>query len=258
MNVVIIEDEPKAALELKEILVSVRPEVNIVSLIASVEEAIQWFHSYEHPDVIFSDIQLSDGTCFDIFRQVKVEAPIIFCTAFDEYMLNAFETNGIAYLLKPIVPIKIIESFRKFDDLRSALAKRGNVYTKQIESLLGLIRPSYHSTLLINVRDKIMPVKTDDIGYLYYNNGVVSVCLFSGQQYFIEETMEALEIKLNPSVFFRVNRQFIIHRNSIQEIERYFSRKLIVKLNLKAPEGIVASRLKAAAFLEWIAKLPGH
>jgi len=133
-----------------------------------------------------------------------------------------------------------------------------NVYAKHIESLLGLVRPSYHSTLLINVRDKILPVKTGEIGFLYYNNGVVSVCLFSGQQYFIEETMEALEIKLNPSVFFRVNRQFIVHRNSIHEIERYFSRKLIVKLNLNVPEGIVVSRLKAATFLEWLGKLPEH
>jgi two-component system LytT family response regulator len=256
MNVVIIEDEPKAELELKEILLSVRPEVNIVAIIASVEEAIQWFRNGEHPNVIFSDIQLSDGTSFDIFRQIKVAAPIIFCTAFDEYMLHAFEANGIAYLLKPIVPVKVAESLRKYDNLRSTLAKSENLYTKQIESLLGLVRPSYQSTLLINVRDKIMPVKTDDIGFFYYNNGVISVCLFNGQQYFFEETMEALEINLNVSVFFRVNRQFIIHRNSIQEIERYFSRKLMVKLKLKVPEEIVVSRVKATAFLEWLAKQP--
>jgi DNA-binding LytR/AlgR family response regulator len=97
-----------------------------------------------------------------------------------------------------------------------------------------------------------VPVKTDDVAFLYYHNGVVSVSLFDQQQYFIEETMEVMESKLNPSMFYRVNRQFIIHKNSIREIERYFSRKLVVKLNVNAPETIIVSKLKASSFLDWM------
>lgn len=252
IKAIIIEDEPKAAQELKEILVQVRPEITIIKMMGSVEESINWMQSHESPDLIFSDIQLSDGISFEIYRQVKVTAPIIFCTAFDEYMLRAFEANGIAYLLKPIIPAKVEESIHKYDDLKSTFVRDRTMYGKQVEALLNQFRPSYQSTLLINVRDKIMPVKTDDVGFLYYNNGVVSVSLFNGQQYFVEETMDALEAKLNPSVFYRVNRQFIIHRNGVLEIERYFSRKLVVKLKLTVPETIIVGKLKTTSFLNWL------
>lgn len=254
MNIVIIEDEPKSAHELKVILESIRPGVNVVALIASVEEAVQWFRSHSQPDLIFSDIQLSDGVCFDIYSQVAIEAPIIFCTAFDEYMARAFETSGIAYLLKPIVPAKVADTFRKYDNLKAALGKGDGFNARQIEPLLAQYRSPYHSTLLINVREKIMPVKADTIAFLYYNNGVVGITLFNAQQYFVEDTMEALEVKLNPAMFFRVNRQYIVHRHSVLEIERYFSRKLLVKLNLKVPEPIHVSKLKANAFLDWLAQ----
>jgi two-component system, LytTR family, response regulator LytT len=171
--------------------------------------------------------------CFDIYSQVAIEAPIIFCTAFDEYVARAFETSGIAYLLKPIVPAKVADTFRKYDNLKAALGKGGGFNVRQIEPLLAQYPSPYHSTRIINVREKIMPVKADTIAFLYYNNGVVGITLFNAQQYFVEDTMEALEVKLNPAMFFLVNRQYIVHRHSVQEIERYFSRKLLVKLNLK-------------------------
>ncbi|MBL0745880.1 LytR/AlgR family response regulator transcription factor [Chryseolinea lacunae] len=251
INAVIIEDEPKAANELKDILEQIRKDIVIVKTMGSIEEASEWFQQNDPPDIIFSDIQLSDGLSFEIYKNIDLSSPIIFCTAFDEYTLKAFEANGISYLLKPMTPAKVEESLRKYDELKAAFSKR-QPSANQLEALIRQLRPSYQTTLLINVRDKIMPVKAEDVAYLYYNNGVVSVYLFNQQQYFIQETMDDLESKLNPSTFFRVNRQYLIHRNSIQEIERYFSRKFIAKLFLKTPEPIIVSKIKATPFMNWI------
>lgn len=252
-SVIIIEDEPKAAKELSHMLMLARPDWRVVQTIESIEDAIEWFQHHPAPDIIFSDIQLSDGVSFEIFRQVKIETPIIFCTAYDEYMLKAFETTGIAYLLKPIVPAKLEESLRKYEELKTIFNKNQTPSENNMEALLRQLRPSYLSTLLIQVRGKIIPVKADDIGFLFYNNGVVLVCLLNGHQYFVEEKMETMEENLNPSLFYRVNRQFIINRNSILEIEKYLSRKLIVKLNVKTPEPVVVGKLKTTEFLAWIA-----
>lgn len=252
-KVLIIEDEQKAARELKVMLDRIRQDVEIVNIIGSVEASINWLQKYDPPDLIFSDIQLSDGTSFDIYAKVKVSSPIIFCTAFDEYMLKAFEANGIAFLLKPIKESKVAESLRKYDDLKSVFSKDYyQAYHRQIEVLLSQFRSSYVKTLLVNARDKIFPLKVEEVAYFYYNEGVVVVCLFNNKQYFIQETMEDLELKLNPTQFYRANRQYIINRNSIVEIERYFSRKLIVHLFIKNPYQVVISKLKASHFLNWL------
>jgi two-component system, LytTR family, response regulator LytT len=248
----IIEDEPKAVNELKNILEHIRPDIVVVKSLGSIDESVEWLQNNEAPDIIFSDIQLSDGLSFEIYKKVHLQSPIIFCTAFDEYALNAFEANGISYLLKPLTRSKVEESLKKYDELKLAFNKKNSDYLQRFELLLSQYQPRYQATLLINVRDKIMPVKTDDIAFLHYNNGVVTVCLFNQQHHFIQETLEELEVKLNPNHFYRVNRQYIIHRNSIQEIERYFSRKLVVKLILKTPDPIVVSKIKAGPFLDWM------
>lgn len=256
LTAVIIEDEPKAAQEIRDILSIVRPGMKVVAVIGSVDEAVTWFQRNPPPDLVFSDIQLSDGVSFDIYRQVTISTPVIFCTAFDEYMLNAFEANGIAYLLKPVVKAKVEEALQKYDQLRSSFTRNDALHAVQLSDLINQIRPVFHPTLLLHVRDKIVPVKTDEIAFLHYNNGVVSVNLFSGRVFFVEEQMEGLEKKLNPAHFYRVNRQFIIQRSAVEQIERYFSRKLSVKLIRKVPEPVIVGKLKVTAFLEWLEKSP--
>jgi DNA-binding LytR/AlgR family response regulator len=252
MRALIIEDEPKVSKELKNIILNLRPDISVLSTLESVEDTVAWLQHHEAPDIIFSDIQLSDGLSFDIFKKVTIHTPVIFCTAFDEYMLNAFETNGIYYLLKPITPAKLEEALKKYEELRQSFDRTKDDYTKRIERLLDHLPSAYRSTLLVNFRDKITPVKTDDIAFLYYSNGVVTVSLFNEQQYFIQETLDDLEAKLNPQVFFRANRQFIVHRHSIKDIERYFSRKLIIRLSVKTPENIMVSKLKSFVLLSWL------
>jgi two-component system response regulator LytT len=252
MRALIIEDEPKVSKELRNMIQTLRSDISILGTLESIEDSVAWLQYHEAPDVIFSDIQLSDGLSFDIFKKVTVHTPVIFCTAFDEYMLSAFETNGIYYLLKPVTPDKLDEALKKYDELRQSFDRTKDEYTKRIEQLLGNMSSAYRNTLLVNFRDKITPVKTDDIAFLYYNNGVVTVSLFNDQQYFIQETLDDLEAKLNPQIFFRANRQFIVHRDSIKDIERYFSRKLIIRLSIKTPENILVSKIKSTALLNWL------
>lgn len=252
IRALIIEDEQKVSKDLKVMIEALRPDVTFLATLESVEDAIAWFQEHEAPDVIFSDIQLSDGLSFDIFKAVKIHSPVIFCTAFDEYMLNAFETNGIYYLLKPVAKSKLEVALRKYEELKQSFDRNKDEYVKRVERLLSHVQPGYPTTLLINFRDKITPVKTDDIAFLYYNSGVVTITLFNNSSHSIQETLDELEAKLNPQSFFRANRQFIVHRNSVKDIERYFSRKLTVKLSSKTPEIIVISKIKAQTFLKWV------
>jgi two-component system response regulator LytT len=252
IHALIIEDERKAALELKSMIHELRPEIIFYDVIESVEEAIQWLRNNVAPGLIFSDIQLSDGLSFEIFRQVKVQSPIIFCTAFDEYMLDAFNTYGIYYLLKPISKSKLEESLKKYDELCSVFSRSQHDYAGHLANLLLHIRHAYPTSLLIHHGEKITPVKTEDIGFLYYDKGVVNVTLITNQHFYIQETLDDLEKKLDPRFFYRANRQFIVNRKSIHEIERYFSRRLVLKLTMKTPETIIIGKVKVTPFLNWV------
>jgi len=252
IRALIIEDERKVSNELKALIQVLRPDVSFLETLESVEASVIWLQGHEPPDVIFSDIQLSDGLSFDIFKKVKIYSPVIFCTAFDEYMLDAFETNGIYYLLKPVTKNKLEEGLRKYEELKQSFERNKNDYMKRVERLLDQVQTSYRTTLLVNFKDRIIPVKTGDIAFFYYSNGIVAVSLLNDQHYFIQEALDDLEKKLNPDIFFRANRQFIIHRNSIKDIERYFSRKLTVKLSIKTPESIIISKTKSIPFLKWV------
>lgn len=252
IKALIIEDEPKIADEMRSMLASLRPDISVLGTLESVEDSIGWFQANESPDLIFSDIQLTDGQSFDIFKKVKIGSPIIFCTAYDEYMLRAFETNGIAYILKPLTINKLEESLKKYEDLKNSFDRNATEFASKISRLIEQVRPTYQATLLVNLRERIVPVRTEDIACFHYDNGVVAVSLFNEQQYFVQEPLDDLEVKLNPHIFFRANRQFIINRNGVKDIERYFSRKLIVKLSVKTPESIVISKNKSMGFLKWV------
>jgi two-component system, LytTR family, response regulator LytT len=250
MKVLIIEDERKAAHELQTILSEIRPAIKVLDILESVDDAVEWFSHHDEPDLIFCDIQLADGLSFDIFRQVKLSAPVVFCTAFDEYVQNAFDANGINYLLKPINAEKLAKSLDSYDNLKKAFNKDAS-FLEKMEKLLGKARP-YKSTILVHQKGKIIPVKVNDIAFFRYDNGVISVSLFNNQTYFINDTLEDIESSLDPSAFFRANRQFLINRQSVQNVERYFARKIIVKLSVKTPEEITISKVRVNTFLSWL------
>lgn len=255
MNIVIIEDERKAALELRDILTAISSQNTVVAMLESVESSIEWFRENDSPSVIFADIQLGDGLSFEIFKALKHTAPVIFCTAFDEYMLDAFDANGIQYLLKPITRAKVQRSLDHYISLRETFTKDGQKYLEDLKQLFQVVKPVYRSTILVNFKDKIIPVRADEIAFLYSNQGVLAVGLMNQQTYFVNDTLDEFEKTLDPNQFFRANRQFIVHRNSIRDIERYFSRKHVLKLKIKTPEEIVVSKVKSSALLEWLQQL---
>ncbi len=252
MNVLIIEDEIKTARELRSLVEDLRHDITVLDILPTIKDSIQWFGSHPAPDLVFSDIQLADGLSFDIFKSIPVNTPVIFCTAFDEYAIRAFETNGIDYLLKPIDENRLQQALDKYDTLKDAFSTEKKGYEKKLENLLSQFSGNYKSTLLIHFQEKIIPVKTADIACIHYSSGVTSIFTHTNQKYVIPSTLDELEAMLQPDLFFRANRQFIINRQGIVNIEHYFSRRLVVKLAIPTPENIIISKVRSAELLQWL------
>lgn len=250
MRILIIEDEINAAQELKRILQNLDASNEIIGMLDSVEASIEFLQRTAPPDLIFSDIQLADGMCFEIYKELPVKSPIIFCTAYDEYMLDAFETNAVSYILKPITEQAVANAMEKFKRLRSAFESTAT--TQSIKQLSEQLKYNFKKSLLVEQRGKIIPLPVSDIAYLYLENAVIKIATQKGQQYFTTSTLDEWERMLDPASFYRANRQFIIHRPAIVSIERFFSRKLVCKLVVETPETVVISKANASDFLRWL------
>jgi two-component system response regulator LytT len=250
MKILIIEDEINAAKELEKILLHLDPSNIILAILDSVEASITFLRGNNLPDLIFSDIQLADGMCFEIYREVPLIKPIIFCTAYDEYMLEAFETSALSYLLKPITEQTVAKAIEKYHGLKAAFEPIAA--TRSVQQLGEHLQYTYKKTILIEQRENIIPLPVQDIAYLYLENAVIQIGTNKNQQYFTTSTLDELERILDPEVFYRANRQFIINRLAISKIERFFSRKLIAKLVVKTPETVVISKANASDFLRWL------
>lgn len=250
MNVLIIEDENRTAQKLSRLLTEIDESINIMGIIDSVEESIIQLQKRPLPDLIFSDIQLSDGISFSIFQEVQINIPVIFCTAFDEYLMQAFETNAISYILKPFGKSDIEKALEKYYSVRDFFKEKSN------NSLFNLLCDvgynKYKSTILLNQGEKIIPIKIEDIVFFYISDKQVVIQTSDNQKYRYSSTLDEVQKKLNDKVFFRVNRQFIINRNYVNRVEHYFNGKLVLKLNAQVPEPIIISRMKVKEFLTWL------
>lgn len=248
MNIVIIEDERLTAEDLADMIVQLAPDANLVASLSSVQAAVRYFSESPQPDLIFSDIQLGDGLSFDIFSQVDIKVPIIFCTAFDEYAISAFKTNGIDYILKPFKEKEIAQALDKYKMLRSAPADNS------INSLLQLIQqknPARAASVLVHHREKIIPVKMEEIAVFYIKHELTHLHTFDRKTYTISKTLDELQQLTGPE-FFRANRQFIINRKSVESAEQYFGRKVSIGLNIPFESVITVSKEKISSFLEWL------
>lgn len=256
MNILIIEDEAKTARELRVMVQRLDKGLHVTDILATVKAAVDWFQSNPAPDLVFSDIQLADGLCFEIFRSVVVTCPVIFCTAFDQYAIQAFEANGIDYLLKPVDEKRLAGSLRKYKQLKQVLGGKAPATNDQLPALLAQLQPRYKDSLLVFSKDKIIPVKTRDMAFIYSAGGTVTVCTRDRQSYQLKEALDELEPQLDPQLFFRANRQFIINRYALVMAEHFFGRRLVVRLDLETPERIVVSKVKAPALLAWMEGRP--
>ena len=251
MKVIIIEDELKTAKDLKNMLQALDSEIIVEAVLTSVTSATQWLQVNPTPELIFSDIQLGDGLSFEIFKEVQTEAPVIFCTAFDEYAIRAFESNSIDYLLKPIDENMLQKSLEKYFRFKEHLVT-GSQLIHDRNRVISQMDTSYKQNILVHYREKIIPVRVMDIQAMFASNGLVYVHTANATSYPVQYTMEQLELMLNPQQFFRVNRQFILNRDFIINIEHYFNRKLMVTTKSELPEKIIISKIKVQPFLQWV------
>lgn len=253
MNILIIEDEAKTANELKTMVERFDADLRVVGMVPSVKTGVEWLRSQPSPQLILSDIQLSDGLSFEIFRTVQAPCPVIFCTAFDQYAIQAFEVNGIDYLLKPIDENKLTRSLRKYEQMRQLLGVGVPPAAQRLEALLGqLLPPTYKSSLLVFKNEKIIPVQTKDIAFVHSAGGIVQIHTKMNQLYLVQQVLDELEPMLDPYRFFRANRQFIINRDVLVMAEHYFNRRLVAKLCVETPERIVISKVKGPELLAWM------
>jgi two-component system response regulator LytT len=251
MKVIIIEDEARMAQELKDMLLGIDDGIDVEAVLGSVSTALDWFAQHPMPELIFSDIELGDGLSFELFKKVNIEVPVIFCTAFDEYAIRAFEANGIDYLLKPIDEVMLQKSLEKYLRFKEHLI-HGAQRLPNVERIIDQIEIAYKQTLLVDYREKIIPIKLKDVGFFYTENGLVYLELNDNKRFTIPYTLEQLESMLEPRQFFRANRQFILNRDFIDTIEYYFNRKLFITCKIEPPEKIYISRVKAQPFLQWL------
>lgn len=250
MKILIVEDEHKTAQLLKE-LIEERSDYTVVAICDSVEAAVHYLQLHQHHlDVVFMDIQLSDGQSFEIFDQVAVKLPVIFCTSYNEYMLKAFKNNGIDYILKPFNEKDIHQAILKIEDLKSNFVKQSfeNLNLKE----LFVKEKTYQTSFLIRFREKIYPILVADIAFACLESDAVRLYNFKGEKHPILKTLDDIENVISPNQFHRINRQMIVNRKAIKEIETYFNQRIVVHLTIPVSEQIIVPRLKVAPFLSWV------
>lgn len=248
MRVLIVEDETAAARNLQSMLASVDPKTEIAGVTESIVDTVEWFAANGMPDLIFMDIHIADGESFRIFELTEVDAPIIFTTAYDSYALEAFKVNSIDYLLKPLKTKDLERALNKWRRLSNS--ERSDYKTRV--DMLAASHNRKNDLFLVHVKDKIIPLKANDVCYFYTFDEKVTAHTANGEKFPIAKTLEALQDQLPEYDFFRANRQFIISRKAVKDISVWFGSRLAVNLNIETPERIVVSKARVPEFKRWM------
>lgn len=252
-RILIVEDELPSQRLLKNMIEELRPDWQVVAATTGVEETVEWLQNNPHPQLIFLDVQLSDGLSFEIFDHLKPQSVVVFTTAYDEYAIHAFKVNSIDYLLKPIRPEQLETALRKYERIMHSLAPRIDFSDlKSLSTLLQEGKPAYRNRILVPAADGFLKLNVRDVAFFHSSQKVTTALTHSQQPHIVDMTLEKLEEELDPDLFFRANRQFILHIDAIQRIETWFNGKLVVKTRPEADEQIVVSREKARSFKDWI------
>lgn len=254
MNILIIEDEELLASQLKALLLEIDPKLEIKNHIGSVSDALSYLSGKHETDLIFMDIYLSDGLAFDIFKHIHVDIPIIFCTAYDNFAIKAFEVNSIDYLLKPPrkeILQKALWKYRRYFQEKTKL----DLNEKLLSNLTNQFRnKQYKSNFLIPYKDRLIPLHVDDISYFQVEYGLVKCITKDKNTYTIDQSLDSIESQLNPDLFFRVNRQYLIKREAITDVEFYFHGRLLLNLKPKTNEKVLISKARANEFKNWMSE----
>ena len=252
IKTVIIENERPSKQILYAILKKVAPDISIIATLATVKESINYFSKAFAADLILCDVELSDGLSFEIFDEVEITIPVIFITGFEKFIVHAFQNNGIDYSIKPVTTEDISKAIQKYRNLQNYFGIQNTSFT----SLLQYFRPKKKNRILIKKGIEYIPMKVEDIVLFYTENKIVYVFNCFGKKFLIDKTMNDLENELDRSIFFRVNRQYIVNLNFIKSFKTYEKVKLKLELNIsEINHFIIISQKTAALFRSWIAQL---
>lgn len=251
MKVLIIEDETAASENLIAMLQEIDPGIEVLKVLESVQQTVRWLTSNPAPDLIFMDIHLSDGSAFTLFQEIEVTVPIVFTTAYDQYALDAFTVNSIDYLLKPI---KTSELERALDKFKRWGKSDVMAYLDRMMKMRPAdgAKTAYITSLLVPVKDKLMPVSLDDVACIYSTDRKTQIYLKSGKIMLYNRSLDSLIGSLDPARFFRANKQFIVARDCVKEMVVWFDSRLLVSMPIELPEPLFVSKNKAAEFKNWI------
>lgn len=250
MNVIIIEDEKPSARRLQRMLDKL--EIKAETMLHSVEEALEWFQNNQHPDLIFLDIQLSDGLSFEIFESIDIKSAVIFTTAYDEYALQAFKLNSIDYLLKPIDDDDLVKAVKKYQE---RLPQKHTVHIDFNDIKKLLINPIdrvYKKRFSVKVGQHLKLINSDEIECFYSENKGTYLHTTDGRNYLLDTTLELLENELEPQTFFRISRKFFVNINAIKDMVSYTNSRLQIKLNSYKDDEVIVARERVKAFRDWL------
>ncbi|HWV66269.1 LytTR family DNA-binding domain-containing protein [Chitinophaga sp.] len=249
MNYLIIEDETHNAGLLESLVEKTNPAARLLAVLPTVQESVEWLEANPAPDIVFMDIRLADGLSFEIFSQVKVSSPVVFTTAYDEYALQAFKVYGVAYLLKPIEKEELREALEKVKRLQQKLSG------DEVDAIMEMFRTrekTYKSRFLLHYRETYKVIPVEEIDYISLEHKNVYLHLLDGNSIAVPYTLEELDEQLDPQFFFRVNRQYILHINSIDSIHKYFNDKAKIFLKRNRQAEVIVSRIKMPQFKLWL------
>lgn len=251
MTVIIIEDEKPAARRLDRMLKAI--DVNVDTMLHSVEESLAWFQNNEHPDLIFLDIQLSDGLSFEIFEAIDIKSAVIFTTAYDEYALQAFKLNSIDYLLKPIDDADLLKAVEKFRSRSAVSNKLLTIDFNEIKNLLvNPIERTFKQRFTVKVGQHLRIINVEDIECFYSENKGTYAYTNDGRTHLLDLTLDDLEKELDSAVFFRTGRKYVISIHAIKDMVSYTNSRLQIKLNRYPEQDIIVARERVNDFKDWL------
>lgn len=257
MRVLIIEDEAATARRLQKLLLEIDPATEVLAVHESISQTVKWLSAYGEPDLMFMDINLSDGLSFGVFEEIEVNCPVIFTTAYDQYAIQAFKVNSIDYLLKPVNKENLTESLNKFHKFRQPSNEtKINIEKLDITKLaraLGIQKTDYMKRLIVRYGEVIKAIEIKDVAYFHSDEKIVFMSLKEGKSYPVDFTLDHLETRLDPELFFRINRKFLINYHAIEKMISYSKSRIKITLNPPCELEAISSTERSGEFKEWLA-----
>jgi DNA-binding LytR/AlgR family response regulator len=257
INILIVEDEELGARKLVKLLMEINPEINILDITEGIASTVRWFENTTiKPDLVLMDIELCDGQSFEIFSRIQVSCPVIFTTSYDEHALRAFKLNSIDYLLKPVKKEELDAALQKWNQLRvsqdSVSDQQGNLGRMIDQLLTQKSGEKFRSRFLVKHANRFIPVFTNQIAYIYSSNKLTFIKTRNDQRYLVDYNLDDVGDSLDPTDFFRANRQFILGSQCIREVHSWFNGKMKVMIHPESEEEVIISRERAREFREWL------